>query len=384
MYGTLENVFGCLSLVLWKVQLVPQVVHTHRRQSTYGMSAIMFGIWCLGNLPLAPYVLYRQLSVFLILQPHTFYLLAGVCLLQYFYFGPQPPIDYHLKRKLVLRNSKQKPSSLSASSPTTPFRNGGEHDDIRNNKNNNNNNNNSDNVDLELNALAVVTVEDQPGTAVDTSRSSRHPPSSASASSSSGEDEETAGRTSPSGEHDQKQRHQPPHQPPQQPPASGHWPSLKWERYSFTHRLGLADPGRTRWQRLRVSGVACAVLLAVWAASELGIYHALAGIPQSDAATSRLQAAFLVCTVVPGVMALVGIMPQLVSVVRLRSACGLSVTFLAMDIGGGLFGLVSLVFRDLDRDDETFDVLTSVLYITVIIGQLALLTLWFVYRKNHP
>jgi uncharacterized protein with PQ loop repeat len=81
-----ENIFGTISLILWSIQLIPQIIHNFQRKTTAGSSMTTVLIWFSGSLLLTPYYIYKGLNVPMILQAHTFSLLSMIWLLQIIYY----------------------------------------------------------------------------------------------------------------------------------------------------------------------------------------------------------------------------------------------------------------------------------------------------------
>jgi hypothetical protein len=64
--------------------------------------------------------------------------------------------------------------------------------------------------------------------------------------------------------------------------------------------------------------------------------------------------------------------PQYWEIYKRKEVIGLSMVFMAVDIGGGVFSILSLAFK------EKFDVFASIVYVVVIASHLLCLS-----RKNH-
>jgi len=67
-----------------------------------------------------------------------------------------------------------------------------------------------------------------------------------------------------------------------------------------------------------------------------------------------------------------GLLPQYWEIYRRKEVVGLSMAFMAVDISGGVFSILSLVFK------EKFDVFASIAYIVVIASYP-----FFIPRKNY-
>ncbi|KAF8315421.1 hypothetical protein DL93DRAFT_2057223 [Clavulina sp. PMI_390] len=61
------------------------------------------------------------------------------------------------------------------------------------------------------------------------------------------------------------------------------------------------------------------------------------------------------------VLVSVGLIPQYIEIYRLKEVIGISLLFMAVDMGGGVFSVLSLIFR------ESFDVTASITYIAVVV-----------------
>lgn len=87
------NVFGTITCVLWTIQLFPQIWHSYRRKSTDGLSVGLMALWFLAGVFLAPYTIYVNLSVPLIIQPHTLITLCIICILQNYWYQRSRPVS---------------------------------------------------------------------------------------------------------------------------------------------------------------------------------------------------------------------------------------------------------------------------------------------------
>lgn len=67
--------------------------------------------------------------------------------------------------------------------------------------------------------------------------------------------------------------------------------------------------------------------------------------------------------------------PQYLEIYRRKEVLGISMLFMAIDIGGGIFSTLSLVFR------ERFDTVASVSYIAVVVSLQSSSTL--AYTSSH-
>ncbi|PWN50310.1 hypothetical protein IE53DRAFT_293764, partial [Violaceomyces palustris] len=68
----LENVFGTIGTILWSVQLVPQIIKSHRSKDTSGLSTWLLLIWLSGSIPQGTYLVVENINIPLIVQPQLF------------------------------------------------------------------------------------------------------------------------------------------------------------------------------------------------------------------------------------------------------------------------------------------------------------------------
>ncbi|EFA79174.1 hypothetical protein PPL_08000 [Heterostelium album PN500] len=80
------NIFGIVGVILWSVQLLPQIRWNYVRKSTEGVSIVCFTSWYLGGLVLAPYLVATDKAPPLVVQIVVFSLLVLVILFQHFYY----------------------------------------------------------------------------------------------------------------------------------------------------------------------------------------------------------------------------------------------------------------------------------------------------------
>eukprot|EP01132_Coremiostelium_polycephalum_P009908 gene9908-12151_t len=90
------NIFGITGVVLWSVQLLPQIRWNYLRKSTQGVSILCFTSWYLGGIVLCPYLVATDKEPPLVIQISLFSLLILVILFQHFYY------DKKLKLKLLI------------------------------------------------------------------------------------------------------------------------------------------------------------------------------------------------------------------------------------------------------------------------------------------
>lgn len=99
--------------------------------------------------------------------------------------------------------------------------------------------------------------------------------------------------------------------------------------------------------------------LVIFAGFEAGVtYGARALSRHTDEPGKRFTQFFGIFS---AVLVSVGLIPQYIEIYKLKEVIGISLLFLAIDMSGGVFSLLSLVFR------ETFDVTASVTYIAVVV-----------------
>ncbi|OXG22212.1 integral membrane protein [Cryptococcus neoformans Tu401-1] len=73
-----ENALGTIGAILWMVQILPQIIKSHREKTTKGLSASLMFIWALASLFLGAYIVAQKLSIPLQVQPQAFGVLAAV------------------------------------------------------------------------------------------------------------------------------------------------------------------------------------------------------------------------------------------------------------------------------------------------------------------
>ncbi|KAI9137994.1 hypothetical protein BKA69DRAFT_1094335 [Paraphysoderma sedebokerense] len=83
----LESVFAFLNFVLWSFQLVPQIYHTYKRKTTYGVNPWVMIIWIVSCAGGTAYALLQRLSLFIDIQLIFFGTFCGVCLSQHVYYA---------------------------------------------------------------------------------------------------------------------------------------------------------------------------------------------------------------------------------------------------------------------------------------------------------
>ncbi|KAJ9090441.1 hypothetical protein DSO57_1002747 [Entomophthora muscae] len=87
----LRELLAIVALVLWSVQLLPQVYKNHKSKSTTGLSAWAFILWALANVLVASNSYVNQVVLPIFLQPQVFCILSLVCLTQCFLYPDKVP-----------------------------------------------------------------------------------------------------------------------------------------------------------------------------------------------------------------------------------------------------------------------------------------------------
>ncbi|OCF35442.1 integral membrane protein [Kwoniella heveanensis CBS 569] len=82
-----ENALATIGAVMWMVQIVPQIIKSHRSKSTTGLSAGLMFIWALASLFLGAYLVTQRLSIPLQVQPQAFGVLSAVSTCQILYYS---------------------------------------------------------------------------------------------------------------------------------------------------------------------------------------------------------------------------------------------------------------------------------------------------------
>lgn len=90
-----ENVFSILSLCLWTVQLLPQVIKNTK--SIEGQSLLMMIFWFVAAVFLSAYFIIVAVPVALIIQPHGFGFLALICIAQDVFYRYNRPVRCQCK-----------------------------------------------------------------------------------------------------------------------------------------------------------------------------------------------------------------------------------------------------------------------------------------------
>ncbi|KAK6902927.1 integral membrane protein [Kwoniella mangroviensis CBS 10435] len=82
-----ENALATIGAVMWMVQIIPQIIKSHRTKSTTGLSAGLMSIWALASIFLGSYVVAQRLSIPLQIQPQAFGVLAAISTGQILYYS---------------------------------------------------------------------------------------------------------------------------------------------------------------------------------------------------------------------------------------------------------------------------------------------------------
>jgi len=97
--------------------------------------------------------------------------------------------------------------------------------------------------------------------------------------------------------------------------------------------------------------------LALFAGWEVGITYAIRGMM----AYGNHQPFLDICGIASGVLICAGLIPQFIEIYKRRQVIGISMTFLAIDISGAVFSLLSLIFKD------KFDGIAAITYLGVVV-----------------
>ncbi len=267
------TVASTASLILWTVQLLPQIYHNYRRKSTEGLSLAMLLIWFPGAVISAGYNYASALAIPLIIQQHIFSFLAAICILQDVYYGGG--IRHRLPRWCCGAKTRSRKQDES--------------------------------VDLVLEEKTNATLVDIGVDASDVT-----------------DDAQTA--------HDGPQR-----------------------RVVFVDIAVVVMALSVTW--LFLEG------LMVWGYSAT----------KSDT-SSTPHRFFLGLAVIPGILTVVGFVPQYATILKNKTCGGLSVWFLLGDFFGGVFGIASLILESQVKGH--FDIYAALLYIIVTTGNFGLLMLY--------
>ncbi|WWC61129.1 uncharacterized protein I303_103708 [Kwoniella dejecticola CBS 10117] len=82
-----ENALATIGAVFWMVQIIPQIIKSHRSKSTTGLSAGLMFIWALASIFLGSYLVAQRLSIPLQIQPQAFGVLASISTAQILYYS---------------------------------------------------------------------------------------------------------------------------------------------------------------------------------------------------------------------------------------------------------------------------------------------------------
>ncbi|KXN74593.1 hypothetical protein CONCODRAFT_2397 [Conidiobolus coronatus NRRL 28638] len=82
-----KEVFGTIGLVLWSIQLFPQVYDNYRYKLSDGLCNSTLLLWIFANLLQGVYTLQSQLAIPLVIQPHSFGALSIICFVQNYHYS---------------------------------------------------------------------------------------------------------------------------------------------------------------------------------------------------------------------------------------------------------------------------------------------------------
>ncbi|KAI9293281.1 hypothetical protein K502DRAFT_279887, partial [Neoconidiobolus thromboides FSU 785] len=82
-----EQFFASVALVLWSVQLLPQIYKNYKRENTKELSPHTFLIWCVSNVLVSSNSIINNASILIIIQPHLFNFLSMICYIQCYYYN---------------------------------------------------------------------------------------------------------------------------------------------------------------------------------------------------------------------------------------------------------------------------------------------------------
>jgi uncharacterized protein with PQ loop repeat len=82
-----KEVFGTIGLILWSIQLIPQVYSNYKYKLSDGLSTSALLLWISANIFQCIYSIQAQLTIPLILQPHFFMALTVICLVQNYHYS---------------------------------------------------------------------------------------------------------------------------------------------------------------------------------------------------------------------------------------------------------------------------------------------------------
>ncbi|GAC77265.1 predicted membrane protein [Moesziomyces antarcticus T-34] len=82
-----HSVLGTIGTVFWAFQLVPQIIKSHRRKDTDGLSAWLLLIWVAGSIPQGTYLVVQNINIPLIVQPQLFSTFAIIAMAQCWHYS---------------------------------------------------------------------------------------------------------------------------------------------------------------------------------------------------------------------------------------------------------------------------------------------------------
>ncbi|KIM22827.1 hypothetical protein M408DRAFT_78446 [Serendipita vermifera MAFF 305830] len=146
-----------------------------------------------------------------------------------------------------------------------------------------------------------------------------------------------------------------------QPQVFGALAALSWVQTLYY------DPKRSLW----VCSLIFLTFVVVFAAFEAGmVYATRAAIEAGNQHVLPFFGGF------SAVLIAVALIPQYIEIYRLKEVRGISLLFMALDIGGGIFSLLSLVFK------PEFDGVASLSYIGVIVLDGIIVILQFILNPR--
>lgn len=128
-----------------------------------------------------------------------------------------------------------------------------------------------------------------------------------------------------------------------QPQLFGLLAAISWAQCMFYGR---------KWSLLSCIG-SLVLYIAVFAGFESGMVFVVRAV-----GSPRLLQFFGIFS---AVLISLGVIPQYIEIWRLKEVIGISLIFMAIDMSGGVFSLLSLIFR------REFDIIASITYISVIV-----------------
>eukprot|EP00128_Syssomonas_multiformis_P007435 Colp12_sorted_trinity150504_noHs@30466 len=78
-----QQIFAIAGLILWSIQLSPQVYKNWKRRSTEGQSPGMIALWYFASIPLGSYLIFEGDPIPLVVQAFLFCALSLACYTQW-------------------------------------------------------------------------------------------------------------------------------------------------------------------------------------------------------------------------------------------------------------------------------------------------------------